>query len=273
MDDCDPAARLATRFPAKRAFITGAASGLGRALALEFARAGWRPGILDLASEGVESARSELQAAGARLVSHHVGSVGSEPFVSASVADFAERIGGLDVMINDAGVAVAGSLQATSPDDWRWIVDTNLLGVVWDAERRFQYGAGPVILHACMVKLKADRWRRGRYGLLNPIHGDPAAAEPVSVGPFSGGLPSKIEPGEMKSFYFPYDKDCFLKEPIHRAGICDTYGRNNWCRRQDVKKAAAAYLKDFGQAGPQQHPADGNLSALSRGKCRVRPRT
>ena len=54
MDDCDPAARLATRFPAKRAFITGAASGLGRALALEFARAGWRLSILDLSSEGVD---------------------------------------------------------------------------------------------------------------------------------------------------------------------------------------------------------------------------
>jgi NAD(P)-dependent dehydrogenase (short-subunit alcohol dehydrogenase family) len=131
MDDSDPAARLTTRFPAKRAFITGAASGLGRALALEFACAGWRLGILDISSEGVESARSELQAAGARLVSHYVGSVGSEPFVSASVADFAERLGGLDVMINDAGVAVAGPLEATSPDDWCWIVDTNLLGVVW----------------------------------------------------------------------------------------------------------------------------------------------
>jgi hypothetical protein len=106
-------------------------------------------------------------------------------------------------------------------------------------------GPGPVILHACMVKSKADRWRRGRYGLLNPIHGDPAAAEPISVGPFSGGLPSKIEPGEVKSFYFPYDKDCFLKEAIYRAGICDTYGRNNWCRRRDIKKAASTYATDF----------------------------
>ena len=90
--------------------------------------------------------------------------------------------------------------------------------------------------------------------MLHPIHGDPASAEPISVGPFSGGLPSKIEPGEVKSFYFPYDKDCFLKERIHRAGICDTYGRNNWCRRRDVKKAAAAYSKDFGKPLAQGDP-------------------
>jgi NAD(P)-dependent dehydrogenase (short-subunit alcohol dehydrogenase family) len=59
------------------------------------------------------------------------GSAGEEAFVSASVAEFAARLGGLDVMINNAGVAVAGELDAISPEDWRWIVDTNFLGVVW----------------------------------------------------------------------------------------------------------------------------------------------
>ena len=131
MDDVKAIAKLTSRFPAKRAFITGAASGLGRALALEFARAGWRLGILDISQQGLDLARSELAVGGAHSVFSYCGSVGVEALVSASVADFAARQGGLDIMVNDAGVGVAGSVEATLPEDWRWIVDINLLGVVW----------------------------------------------------------------------------------------------------------------------------------------------
>jgi len=107
-------------------------------------------------------------------------------------------------------------------------------------------GPGPVILHSCIFKTKADRWRPYRYRILSPIHGDVTSAVPLSIGPFSGGLPAKIDAGEVKSFYFPYDKDCFLKEPIHRVGISDTYGRNNWCQRRAIKRATRSYRKDFG---------------------------
>jgi NAD(P)-dependent dehydrogenase (short-subunit alcohol dehydrogenase family) len=131
MADATPTAKLTQRFPAKRAFITGAASGLGHALALEFARAGWRLGILDISQQGLDLIRSELQAAGAPLVSPYCGSVGSEPFVSAFVTDFSARQGGLDIIVNNAGVGVAGAIDATPPEDWRWIVDINLLGAVW----------------------------------------------------------------------------------------------------------------------------------------------
>jgi len=51
--------------------------------------------------------------------------------VALSVAQFAHSHGGLDLLVNNAGVAVAGSLEATPVEDWRWIVDVNLLGVVW----------------------------------------------------------------------------------------------------------------------------------------------
>jgi NAD(P)-dependent dehydrogenase (short-subunit alcohol dehydrogenase family) len=54
MSDPTPIEKLSQRFPAKRAFITGAASGLGQALALEFAREGWRLGIVDISQQRLE---------------------------------------------------------------------------------------------------------------------------------------------------------------------------------------------------------------------------
>lgn len=121
---------LSRRFSAKRAFITGAASGLGRAMALELAGGGWQLGLLDLSADGLAEAGVELRAAGATIASY-AGDVTDEAFVRAAVADFVQHAGGLDVMINNAGVAVAGPLEGTPAADWRWIVDINLLGVAW----------------------------------------------------------------------------------------------------------------------------------------------
>lgn len=121
---------LSRRLPAKRAFITGAASGLGRATAVELARDGWRLGLLDRSEGALQEAAAELRAAGteSRI---YTGDVADEPFVAASVRDFVAHAGGLEFMMNNAGVAVAGPMESTPVEDWRWIVDINLLGVVW----------------------------------------------------------------------------------------------------------------------------------------------
>jgi NAD(P)-dependent dehydrogenase (short-subunit alcohol dehydrogenase family) len=126
-----PVERLARRLPGQRVFITGAASGLGKALALEFARSGWRIGALDVSDHGLEQTAEDLEKCGATIVRHYRGSVSSETFVASALKDFAHQEGGVDVVINNAGVGVAGSFEVITPEDWRWIVDTNLLGVVW----------------------------------------------------------------------------------------------------------------------------------------------
>lgn len=124
---------LAGRFPAKRAFITGAASGLGRAIGAELAVAGWRLGLLDVSAAKLAEAEGALRAAGA-VTSTHAGDVACESFVAASVADFAARANGLDLIVNNAGVAVAGPAETTPPADWRWVLDINVLGVVWGCQ-------------------------------------------------------------------------------------------------------------------------------------------
>ena len=126
-----PLTILSRRFPAKRVFITGAGSGLGRALALEFAAAGWHLGVADLSAERLATVGTELRAAGAAGVSTYAGDVACEPFVSGALEQFIAAHDGIDVLVNNAGVAVAGAIDAIPPADWRWIVDINLLGVTW----------------------------------------------------------------------------------------------------------------------------------------------
>lgn len=109
-------------------------------------------------------------------------------------------------------------------------------------------GPGPIVLHSCVAKMAWNwrrPWLRAPMGLLNPIHGDPTDPNPRSIGPFSAGLPTKIEPGDSKSFYFPYREDCFLTESPVLVGVNDTYSRIAWCRRKDVRKAMRSFQRDF----------------------------
>ena len=121
--------RLDERLPGRRAFITGAASGLGRAFALELARHRWRLGLADMSVDRLEHVRAEVDAAGGQATAY-VGDVASHEFVESALGSCARDAGGLDLLINNAGVAVAGSVEVTSADDWRWAMEINLLGVV-----------------------------------------------------------------------------------------------------------------------------------------------
>lgn len=115
----------------ERVFVTGGASGLGRAIAQRFAREGARICIGDVNEERmretVELLRKEAATSDAFSVRCDV--TRDEDLEAARKA-LVDRWGGVDVVINNAGVAQAGSIESTSIDDWRWIIDINLLGVV-----------------------------------------------------------------------------------------------------------------------------------------------
>jgi len=124
-----PLTTLNQRFPGKRAFITGGASGLGLELARLLVQEGWSIGLFDIDPSSLVNAEQELTNAGAR-VHAFPGDVTRFEELVVAVNSFADICGGLDLMVNNAGVACAGSLLETSLDDWRWIVDINVLGVV-----------------------------------------------------------------------------------------------------------------------------------------------
>jgi NADP-dependent 3-hydroxy acid dehydrogenase YdfG len=130
MNSTTAATILSRRFPGKRAFITGAASGLGRAIAGELAADGWQLGLLDVSGQDLAAFDTELRASGVSTCCY-VSDVGDEVLLSESVDDFVRRSGGLELMVNNAGVSAAAAAELTDPADWRWIVDINLLGVAW----------------------------------------------------------------------------------------------------------------------------------------------
>jgi NAD(P)-dependent dehydrogenase (short-subunit alcohol dehydrogenase family) len=113
----------------KRIFITGGASGLGRALAERHARAGWRVCIGDL---DVERCADALAAIRAHSPHGHALAcdVTSEGALQAAADWLHREWGGVDVVVNNAGVAQMGGIAETSLADWQWAVDINLLGVV-----------------------------------------------------------------------------------------------------------------------------------------------
>jgi NAD(P)-dependent dehydrogenase (short-subunit alcohol dehydrogenase family) len=125
------ALQLSRRFPSKRAFITGSGSGLGRELAIILAVGGWRLGLADLSLTGLEQTKALAIQEGAGDVELYQGDVASENFVNESLLDFAKAFDGIDMLVNNAGVAAAGAVDSVPPEDWHWIVETNLLGVVW----------------------------------------------------------------------------------------------------------------------------------------------
>lgn len=116
---------MATR---QRVFITGGASGLGRALANCFADAGYAVCIGDVNDDGGAEVLAELQA---KTTAHYLHcDVTREEELQAAASWLREQWGGVDVAINNAGVATAGAITDFSMENWEWVVNINLLGVV-----------------------------------------------------------------------------------------------------------------------------------------------
>jgi|WetSurMetagenome_2_1015567.scaffolds.fasta_scaffold249099_2 NAD(P)-dependent dehydrogenase (short-subunit alcohol dehydrogenase family) len=110
--------------------ITGAGSGIGRATALRFARAGARLHLVDIAPGGLAAVCAEAEGLGARATAHQLDCADSAAVERLAVAVYAEPEGRVDVLHNNAGVCLGGPVENISLADWRWIVDVNLWSVI-----------------------------------------------------------------------------------------------------------------------------------------------
>lgn len=114
----------------KVALVTGAGQGIGRAIALRLARDGADIAVVDIQGANAERVADEVRALG-RRATHFVADVATRDQVYAAV-DHAEReLGGFDIMVNNAGIALVQPLADVSPDEVRRILDINIGGVIW----------------------------------------------------------------------------------------------------------------------------------------------
>jgi NAD(P)-dependent dehydrogenase (short-subunit alcohol dehydrogenase family) len=116
-------------FPGKVAVITGAASGIGRAIATEAAREGMRLVLADIEAAPLEDTAAALRAMGADVLA-----VPTDVSRSEEVAALAERTvaayGAVHLVFNNAGVATGGPIWERPLAEWEWVMGVNLWGVV-----------------------------------------------------------------------------------------------------------------------------------------------
>ena len=139
--------------------ITGAASGIGRALADAFGAAGMHVALSDIEAEPLEAAVAELTATGIDAAGW-VCDVSDAASVDAFAAATFERFGAAHVICNNAGVGGAGGLTWEVPlAGWEWTIGVNLMGVVHGIRafvpRLVEQGEGHVVNTASLAGLKA----------------------------------------------------------------------------------------------------------------------
>jgi NAD(P)-dependent dehydrogenase (short-subunit alcohol dehydrogenase family) len=110
--------------------ITGAASGIGRALAVDVAKRRARVAVSDIDESGLAETVDLVEAARAREVRSDVLDVADRAAFAAYAGAVADHFGRVDVVINNAGVALVGDVEDLDYPDMDWIIGINFWGVI-----------------------------------------------------------------------------------------------------------------------------------------------
>ena len=172
------------RLEGRTAVITGSAGGIGRALAVSLARRGCHLALSDIDEIGMAGTAELVREHGVRISRHRVNVADRE-----AVADFPDAVvaehGGVDVLINNAGVAAGGTFEQVSDEDFEWLFEINFWGVV-----RMTRAFMPLLRasgDARLVNLSSV------YGLIAPPEQVAYAASKFAVRGFSEALRHELE--------------------------------------------------------------------------------
>ncbi len=110
---------MSTDFEGLVAIVTGGASGIGAAIAARLVAAGARVAVLDRSLDGVPDTMLAVRT-----------DIADDTSVRHAVAAVAEQLGGIDIVINNAGVGAAGTIADHTDDEWRDVFEVNVFGLV-----------------------------------------------------------------------------------------------------------------------------------------------
>ena len=141
----------------KIAVVTGAASGIGQATAIEFADKGADVVVSDVNEAGLAETVSAIEAKGRKAMALGV-DVSKPEQIEGMINKTIDTFGRIDILMNNAGVGLSGEMRHLSLQDWEWIMGINLWGPI--------YGIHFALPH--MVKQKERPYRQ--RGLLRRAH-------------------------------------------------------------------------------------------------------
>jgi len=149
---------MGTRLEGKRAIVTGAGSGIGRASARRFAQEGATVFIADWSEEGLEQTRKLIEADGGKVFAARV-DAGKESDVVALVEEAVGKLGGLDVVYANAGISGGSHLiSETSVEQFQEILRVNLIGpflaIKYTSPHLIKQGKGSIICTASVAGLR-----------------------------------------------------------------------------------------------------------------------
>jgi NAD(P)-dependent dehydrogenase (short-subunit alcohol dehydrogenase family) len=116
-------------FTGKTAFVTGAASGIGLAMAKSLAAAGTAVMLCDIEEGALELATKEVAASGQHVEAVACDVADREGMLRAADTTF-DHFGDVHILCNNAGVSRAGAVERIAEQDWNWVVGVNLMGLV-----------------------------------------------------------------------------------------------------------------------------------------------
>ncbi|MBM7603112.1 3-oxoacyl-[acyl-carrier protein] reductase [Metabacillus crassostreae] len=121
---------MAQSLEGKVALVTGAGKGIGRAIALALAKEGVSVGLLARTEKDLIDVTKEIEALGAKSA-YATADVSSMDAVNAAVEKMTKSLGPTDILINNAGIGKFGKFLELDPQEWKNIIDVNLMGVYY----------------------------------------------------------------------------------------------------------------------------------------------
>ncbi|TWH64161.1 meso-butanediol dehydrogenase/(S,S)-butanediol dehydrogenase/diacetyl reductase [Azomonas agilis] len=138
----------------KTVLVTGSGRGIGRSIALRLAQDGANLALVDMMPDGISAVANEIKALGGRAITF-TADVSDPQQITAAVESTVHELGGMDIMINNAGIALIGPLIDTEPAAVERVMRVNVNGVLWGiqaAARSFKARSIPgKIISGCSI--------------------------------------------------------------------------------------------------------------------------